>query len=432
MTKRASIALVGAVAIAASFEAVAADYEYGVSLGYGRSDNIARVRADPQTEDIAAAGLDFRLLRDEGRMTADIDIDLAYYDYQDDTFDSEVLGIANADIRFELVPDRIAWVVLDNFGQNELNPFLAASPDNRENLNYFSTGPELNARLGAVGELMVFARYSLTDFGESNFDDARVLAGAALSRDLSDQSVVSLNATTERVEFDDPAFGSDYNRNSAYIGYQVEGARTRLAADVGYSIIHDRGDTDGSPLLFLELERDLSESSTVSLRGGVRSSDNATSLRDGTSSGGGIPDGPGDASTSVPFDLQHVTLGWEVIALRTQIGLTLGYEEEVYESGLNLDRQNVYLRASAERLLTPRLSIRAQATFFETDFELNDQNDEEGRYGLFFSWNVSGRLFLEADVEYLNRESTDLDTEFDETRVFFRVAWRGSNRDSGR
>jgi hypothetical protein len=432
MTMRVSSKLLGVIAIAASFETVAVDYEYGVSLGYGRSDNIARVRNDPQTEDIAAAGLDFSLLRDEGRMTADIDVNLAYYDYQDDTFDSEVLGIANADIRFDLVPDRISWIILENFGQNELNPFLAASPDNRENLNYFSTGPELNFRLGAVGELTVFGRYSLTDFGESNFDDTRVLVGAALSRDLSERSVVSLNATTERVEFDDEDFGSDYDRNSAYIGYQVEGARTRLAADVGYSIIHDRGDTDGSPLLYLELERDLSQSSTLSLRGGVRSSDNATSLRDGTSPGGGIPDGPGDASTSVPFDLQHVTLGWEVIALRTQIGLMLGYEEEVYGTGLNLDRENVFLRGSAERLLTPRFSIRAQATLFETDFELNEQKDDEARYGLFLAWNVSGHLFLEADFEHLDRESTDVATEFDETRVFFRIAWRGSNRDSGR
>lgn len=426
-----STALIGTVAMAISCQSLATEYDYGLILGYGRSDNIARERTNTQTENIATTGLDFSLLRDGGRVSADIDVNLAYYVYQDDTFDSEVLGTANADIRVELLPDRISWIFLQNFGQNELNPFLAAGPDNRENINYFSTGPEANFRLGSVGELTVFGRYSITDFGESNYDDTRVMAGASLARELSNRSVVSLNATTERVEFDDRDFGSDYDRNSAYVGYQIEGARTRVSADAGYSVIHDRGDSDGSPLFNLEVERDLSPSSTLSLRGGVRSSDNSTSLRDGTTPGGGGPDGPDQVSTSVPFDLHHATLEWQFIALRTQVALLAGYEEEVYEPELNLDREHVILRASAARQLTAKLNVRAQATAYETDFELDEQNDDETRYGLFFVWNVAGRLFIESDIEWLDRKSTAEDTEFDETRIFLRFAWRGSNRSSG-
>jgi hypothetical protein len=431
MNIQAVAGILGAVAMSFASRSIATDYEYGVTIGYGRSDNIARVRTDPQSENIATAGLDFRLLREEGRLTADIDVDLAYYDYQDETFESEVLGIANADIRLDLVPDRFSWIVLENFGQNELNPFLAASPDNRENINYFSTGPEFAARLGTVGELTLYSRYSITDFGESNFDDTRLLTGAAISRELSGQSLVSFNAMTERVEFDDVEFGSDYDRNSAYVGYEVEGARTRLATDIGYSVIHDREDTDGSPLIDVSVERDLSESSTVSLRGGVRSSDNSTSLRDGTTPGGGIPDGPDQASTSVPFELRHATLGWDFIAQRTQFVLLGGYEEEIYEQGVDLGREHVYVRASAERQLTPRVGLRAQVMLFETDFESNAQSDDETRYGLFLTWNPAGHLFFEADVERLDRESTDVDTEFDETRYFIRLAWRGSNRSTG-
>jgi hypothetical protein len=429
MKSRALRIVFGAITIAAAFECIATDYEYGVIVGYGRTDNIARVPTNPQTENIALAGLDLSLLRAGGRMTADIDVGLSYYEYLDSTFDSEVLGVANADIRFDLLPDRLGWVVLENFGQSELNPFLAANPDNREYINYFSTGPDLRFRLGSVGELTLFGRYSLTDFGESNFDDTRLLGGTTVSRELSARKSVSFTATTERVEFDDTEFGSNYDRNSAYVGYEVEGARTRLMTDLGYTVIHDREDTNGSPLIYVDLQRDVSDSSTINLRGGVRASDNATSLREGTTPG--IPGGPDQASTSVPFDLRYVTLAWEFIARRTQFELSAGYELEIYDQDVGLDRDHVLLRASAEHQLTSRIDVRVQLLHFETDFESGGQQDDERQYGLFLTWNPAGHLFVEADVEWLERESTNFETGFDETRYFLRLAWRDSNRSTG-
>ena len=423
--------LTGIAAALLTYGAGAAEFEYGVEVGIGTSDNIARVPANEQSETIATAGLDLSLAREGGRVEADVEVDLSYYDYQDNTFDSEVSGMANADIRVNFVPQRFIWVLTENFGQTELDPFAASTPANRENINYFTTGPDLTVRLGSVGSLTLFGRYSMTTFEESNFDDERTLGGISLGRDLSARSNVSLNATAERVEFDNPAFGSDYDRQSAFLRCEVDGARTRIGAEVGYTEIHDSGDTNSSPLLELDFARDLSERSTVTLLAGIRSSDAASALRAAPGAEGGIPSQPGQISSTDTFETSHARLGWQFNAQRTNIMLSAGTERDEYDNQNQLDLKRNSFQASAQRQITPRLRLRVQGTLSSTEFESTGQDDDETQFGLHLSWNVTGRLYVEVDVDKFDRKSTNALSEFDETRAFLRFAWRSAGGPSG-
>lgn len=409
----------------------AAELEYGVEVGIGTSDNIRRVPANEESETIATAGLDLSLAREGGRVEADVEVDLTYYDYQDNTFDSEVSGIANADMRINFVPERFIWVLIDNFGQTELDPFAVSTPANRENINYLTTGPDLTLRLGSVGSLTLFGRYSMTTFEESNFDDERKLGGISLGRDLSARSNVSLNVTAERVEFEDPAFGSDYDRQSAFLRYEVDGARTRIGAEAGYTEIHDSGDTSSSPLLELDLARDISERSTVTLLAGIRSSDSASALRSAPGAGGGIPSRPGQISTTDTFQTRHATLGWQFNAQRTNVMLSAGYEKDEYDNQSALDLKRNFFQASAQRLITPRLTLRIQGSLYSSESAATSQEDDETRFGLGLSWNAVGRLYVELDVDKFNRDSSNPLTEYNETRAFLRFAWRNTGGPSG-
>ena len=179
--------------------------------------------------------------------------------------------MANADLRYLFVPGRFEWVLTESFGQSEIDPFAASTPDNRENINYFTTGPDFTVRLGSVGSLTLFGRYSMTQFEDSNFDDERLLGGLSLGRDLSARSNVSLNATAERVEFDDQTAGSDYDRQSAFLRYEIEGARTTIGAGSGRTArFTTTATTSSSPLFELDISRDLSQRSVLTFRGGVQ------------------------------------------------------------------------------------------------------------------------------------------------------------------
>lgn len=428
--KRLDIAI-GVAAVLWSVAAGATELSYGVEVGVGTSDNIRRVPDGEESETILTTGVELAVLREEGRLHSNVDVDLSYFDYQDDTYDSEVTGIANADLRYLFVPGRFEWALIDSFGQAEMDPFAASTPDNRENVNYFTTGPDFTARLGSAGSLTLFGRYSATRFEESNFDDERLLGGLSFGRELSARSELSVNATAERVEFDDETAGSNYDRQSAFLRYDIEGARTTIGMEAGYTEIHDNGSTSSSPLFELDVSRDLSGRSVLTFNGGIRSSDASTALRSGIEAGGGLPTGPDQISSTDPFESRHAALGWHYTAQRTEFQLSVGYEENEYESSSALDRERQFLTASASRQLTPRLTLRAQGTVGSSDFNSADQDEDETQLGLYLSWNATGRLFVELEIENFSRDSSDPLTEFEETRAFLRLAWRNSGGASG-
>jgi hypothetical protein len=421
---RVSAASSGAAALLTAFGAAAVEYEYSVTAGAGSSDNITRVPAGEIEEDVTTAGLDLRLTTQERRLDVDLDIDLAYIDYRDNTFESDVTGIAEANIRYKIVPESLEWVFTNSYGQVTLAPFEAQTPETLENINYFTTGPDLTFRLGSFGSLRVLGRYSTTSYEESEFDDERILGGLSLGRELSGRGILSINGTTERVEFDDSDFGSNYDRHSIFLGYEIESARTRLRAEAGYSVIHDLGTSGGSPLFELDVTRDISRRSVLTFLAGIGSSDAASAVRADNVFGGGTPSRPEQVSTTDPFESTYAMLGWRFRAARTSFAISASYVEDIYETLSELDRAGSFFFASVERQLTGRFSIRAEGSIDNSDYRTIDQDDEETRLGLYLTWNISGRLYFEVYGENYDRTSTNPLSVYDETRVFATLSWR--------
>src|SRR5690606_16682042 len=125
------------------------------------------------------------------------------------------------------IPDRLQWVFEDSFGQAQDDPFAPSTPDTREDLNYFSTGPDLLVRFGSTGFTRVYGRWSSTTYETSPLDAERTTAGLSVGRRASESSELSLNGVTESIDFDADA-STDYDRKSAFIGYRVDAARTLI------------------------------------------------------------------------------------------------------------------------------------------------------------------------------------------------------------
>src|SRR5262245_16650922 len=87
-----------------------AELDYGVEVGGGYSDNIARVDTNETDETIGTVGLDLNWTERTRRLEADANVDLSYFEYLDNTFDSEVVGTADGTIIVGIVPDRFSWL----------------------------------------------------------------------------------------------------------------------------------------------------------------------------------------------------------------------------------------------------------------------------------------------------------------------------------
>lgn len=411
--------------------AAALDLGYEASLAVGRSDNIRRTPTNEQEEDIAAAGLQFSLDHLSPRVRARAVGDVAYHEYLDDTFDSDFIGNVAADASFAIAPERLEWMIADSFGQVLSDPFSPASPDNREDINYFTTGPTAMFALGSQNRLRLTGRYSLVGYEESQFDSEATSGEIGFIRRLSAASEVSLNARAQQVEFDDSALDTDYDETSAFVRYEVTGARTHLGLDVGYTELERdaaAGSEDGL-LLRLDATRRLSASTTASISAG-REFSNSGSVFAASQQSSGISLGaaPG-RQTAQPFTHEYVTLAWDFNRNRTAFGFYGSMSEETYDDlSSTLNQKLTSAGAHFTRQLSPQTQLALQGGYGTTDF--TEQGDyDQWDAALSLRWRFSRSLSLTVTYDYYTYDSDRFTTEVEENRIWISLGYgRGAPR----
>jgi hypothetical protein len=415
--------------------AARADLDYQLSLGAGHTDNVTRVPADEVDEDIVAAGLRFAFDKQTKRLQADIVGDLEYREYLDDTFDSELVGNLYADTVFALIPERLTWSATDQFGQVLTDPFAPATPENSENINYFSTGPDFLVGFGSQMRLRVGGRYSLVDYQESPLDSSSTGLHLALIRAISDRSSISLNTNLRQVEYDEESLDADFDETETYLRYEVEGGRTNIAVDAGYSRI-DRDATDdseGGALLRVIVSRRISASSVISLDGGREFSTAASAF---TSDQGitGVDLGavPG-RQTADPFTLDRINLGWTFNRNVTSLAMSAGWSKRSYEDGPLLDEKLSTLSARYRRELSPVTSLELAVSRTDVGYEVPAVDYAETSADVVFAWRLTRNLTLDLRYDRATRSSDTPANEYTENRFWLAIGFgRGEPRGTRR
>src|SRR4029077_1425913 len=124
----------------------------------------------------------------------DVKGNFTYLDYLQGAFSNQLVGRFDGIAHFALIPERLTWVLQDNFGQAGVDPFTPLTPANLEDINYVSTGPDLSLRLSGKSYLNMGARFTDVRYETSPFDNHRVSGNIAWGLHLSALSSVSLNA----------------------------------------------------------------------------------------------------------------------------------------------------------------------------------------------------------------------------------------------
>lgn len=407
----------GAVATA---HAQTSGLAFGLSAGMGHSDNITRVPEGEIDESFATAGFQLNA-RNQGRLSYSALGDLSYVDYLDDTFDSEVIGGFDGTLTYAFIPDRFTWTVEDTFGQQQINLFRPVTPDNRENVNFLSTGPDFSLPLGARNFLDIGGRYSDARYEDSDLDNERLGGTLALRRQLSSSNLLALSGQADRIEYNDAA-GTEYDVRSAFVRYALNTARTALSADVGYTELEQDGDKSDGELLRLDFSRELSEATKVTLSAGQRYSDASEVFRILQRRSALDPQASPE-TTSDAFKYRYATLGWRFQKNRTSFGLSAGLNQERYVEQTDRDREFVDYRVELGRRLSRTLRASISARWHKNEFENVDFNSDDLRMRGTISWRLGARTYLALEVDHFNRSSNDPTSEYNETRGLLTVSY---------
>ena len=461
MTSRAGVVRFPVAALTFLAWIAAADAEtlnYGVDAGLGETDNIGLAPKNGVSQTIAAVDVDFDVKHQSRRLDVDAKGDFSYLNYLQGAFDSQVVGRFDGVAHVALIPQRLTWVFQDDFGQAALDPFVPTTPANLENVNYFTTGPDLHLRVGGTGFVDLGARYARAQYATNPFNSNRYVGTVAAGLQLSARSSVSLNAAFERVLFENTVVNGDFDHTKAYARYEIEGARTSLSVELGATkITQDASagtsiivlDPDGvprtvtvtipqnaysttGPLARIALTRKLSTAASLTLSGGRELTDAGSSF--GGIQGGAIG-GVGAApsfQTSSSYTSSFASVGWNYKRNRTSVGVSARWDRDVYPAQPQFDLRRGGVEFRVARKLSRALTAQVIGRYGKSDYfnaapatlQGGSPKFDDALIGAAVVWRHGRALEVKLRAEHSSRNTTGADTGYRENRIFVMVGYR--------
>jgi hypothetical protein len=398
--------------------------QLAVSVGAGETDNVFLTGSPTQSQTLALVGLDFDLQRQGSALNIDTKGDFQYLDFLEHAFGSHLYGRFDGQASMDLVPGNVKWVVEDYFGQAQLDPFEPLTPENLENVNVFSTGPDFRVRLGATGFVELDLRYALSHYQISPFSGKRELANLAVGEELSTASSVSLNLDGQRLRFDDTAVNTDYDRREAYVRYDFRGARTGVDLDLGVSQSNEAETWVSAPLAKLSARRLLSPSLTLTLAVGhelTDASDGFRNLKSGAT--GGIVIAP-VAGTMDTYLSNYGSAELRFQRNRTTIALSARWERDTFAQSAPTDITDGAVEAFFQRRMTPLLALQLHGSWGHIHYYNGGYYETDWPVGAAVLLSPGRRVDFKLSADHIRHNVTASGLSYTENRVFLVAEYR--------
>lgn len=391
-----------------------------VSASIGRSDNILRTEDNQVEETIATLGIELDLLHEGPRLSADVYVNADYIDYLDDSFDSDVEGGATAVVDYWFLVDRFGWNVQYNFGQQFFDPLAPIRPDNRENVSYLTTGPQLEFPLGSRFEFQASAEVSDTSYEINPNDQTRVGGRASIGRLMGAGRTLSIVGTQEEVRYDDGAPTPDFERRGLFLRFESANARGTLTVDLGVNELELDGvaETGDGTLFRIDWMRVLSPGVELTLGAGTRYSDQGDIFRFFQNAAFDLVDTENVSGIGSPFRNNYGSVIFALEKPRTSIDLVVLYSDEDYEFDSTFDREVKQLNFAITRDFTNRLFGELGIDASEREFISVSRDDRDIQYTLSLGYRFNSAFSTMLSYQYFERSTNQGVTEFDEDRIF--------------
>jgi len=417
-------ALFAAAACLGAHLAQAAAPGYEIQVGVIESDNIERLPSGGTDQTIGVVDLGFTWHEKRASLDADIDADVSHLNYFQNAYGDEFIGNFLGAVKLNLAPQLFSWEFTDNFGQVPLEPLAPITPGNRENINYFSTGPTLSLPLGSTTELDITGQYGRVDYQATTpLDSTMLTGGVSLLHDLSPLANISINAREQATRFANDQLNPDYDRREAFARFDTKGSRTELAIDLGYSRLHMAGANDDIPLGRLQLTRRVSPSSTIGLALGHDYSDGADSFRTVQGVGGATLNTQPIIAAAVPFVGSYATLAWNFQHARTTLNLAASYFRDRYPADATLDNDRTVVDARVARQLTPTLQLALTEDLVHWEFTGESESTTASDTVLLLRWSVGSRLSVVLAYYWAKGNGNIPTFQYTENRVWLSIGY---------
>lgn len=410
--KRASLAALAAAMALAGQDAMAARLEYTLDLGVGRNDNLNFSPDDPREDTIYRPGVGFSLTQDSEKVFANIAGRVEYRHYADGTYDSGPDGEVSGRVDWHAIPQRLTFTVEDTLGLEAIDVLDADSPDNRQQVNVFSAGPNLSFRVGDAMDGEVELRYVDTNAEVTDeFNSNRIDLAMRTIRRLDAASSLAFNLRGQTVDFDDEQTARNYRRADLFARYERHLRHFDFALDAGYSALNysSGAGNRSEPLLRGDVAWNPTDAHRFSIGLAQQFSDAATEameqLDEGVTAPGSILTGDTVINAS-PFKERRATLDYTYTSARFSVAVESYAHRLDYLESDEFDQTGRGARATLLWMLNPRLVAGAFAGADTVRYSQLEREDRFRRYGVNLNRDFTPHWSARVEFSRIERETT--------------------------
>lgn len=365
--------------------AQAVQVDYVLEAGAEHDDNVHLDETDPEGQAIMRSGLGFAVREASSVLQANVSGRVDYRDYRGGAYTDSVEGTLSGRLNWVPVANRLSFTVEDQLDLQAIDRFAADSPDNRQQVNVFSAGPNLLFDLGRTLEGRLEARWIDTDAEVTDeFNSSRYGAALRLSKAFAPGTRGSLNAQWQDVDFDDDLLARDYRRTDLFARYERDFARFDMTVDAGHSRIeYVAGGSEDNPLLRGEFGWHVGARSRVSLVALEQFSDAAGVVEDaGTATA--IPDSVLVASSSSfqssAYRERRYSAGYDYAGTRLSWRIAPYLQRLDYLDDPVADEESRGTMLALDYRMARGLSLGVAADLARVDYEQPARREETRRY----------------------------------------------------
>ncbi len=409
-----------------SFTASALTIEPGIGAGIQYTDNAALATDNEEDDWIVVGYVGANLQQTSGPVTGSASTSLTHQNYTNSTFGNQNFFNLNATAGWEMIRNQVNWLAVNKFSQRKEESIDPETPDNSQDTNVFSVGPNITLPISGLQTLTVNPLYSNFWYEDSDTDNQQYSLALNWTYQFKPQLSAGLSGSVRKTDYDD----EDLNPNFVTTGIHgvLSGQRARSSYNVtlGATFVNrDRVENQNGMSGDLNWQIDLTGSSSARVYLGSDLTDtSASALNSQIDPGRGDSDNEQISGDVIRNNVMRTEYQRRDSTLNTSAWIELRdieYKEtpddrEVQSGGITL-AYNV----------TALFSSGVYGRYTRTKETDNDRTDKEYVVGGDIGYRLSRKLRSVFDLRYRTKDSTDDVDEYDEISGFFSLVYGYGN-----
>jgi hypothetical protein len=212
-------------------------FEPGAGVGLQYTDN-AGLTPDNEDDDLIVLGyVGANIDQSSGPLDFSATTSLTYENYTDDTFSDQYYFDLSATAGWEMLRERLNWVVRDFFTQRLRNSINRSTPDNIEDINIFNISPDATLPISRTQRLVINPAFSDFYYEESDTDNQRYSLTLNWLYNTSATNEIGLGGSISKTDFEDDDINPNFSARNVHAIVTGQLARSKYMLNLGFTEI---------------------------------------------------------------------------------------------------------------------------------------------------------------------------------------------------